>query len=157
MHVRRATKLDIPSIVHHRVEMFRSMGYSEDILQDAKPELLSFLQAEWDDSIECYMITENDEVIGGCAVSIFSRLPDPKHLHASKVAYIHNMFVEPEFRHQGKATSLMRDILEQLQKRGVYKVTLHDTELSRGIYRKLGFRKVENYYDLWIDSHGSSE
>jgi GNAT superfamily N-acetyltransferase len=150
MRVRLATREDIPWVVHHRIEMFRSMGYSESLLTKVKGGIESFMLNEWDESIECLLAIIEEEVVGGCAVSVYSVLPTPRKTHAAKRAYIHNVFVEPVFRNKGIATAPVIEVLSYCQKRGIYKFTLQDTDMSTGIYLRLGFTKVENYYDLWI-------
>jgi len=151
MKIRLAKREDIPWIVHHRIEMFRSMGYADEQLRSAIPKIEDFMENDWDDSIKCFLIIENGDTIGGCAVSIYSRLPNPRRVHSAKIAYIHNIFVEQKFRRKGIATALMTEILSYFQKRGIHKFTLHDTEMSSGIYSRFGFSKVKNYYELWID------
>jgi ribosomal protein S18 acetylase RimI-like enzyme len=150
MIVRRATDADIPLIIHHRIEMLQSMGYSESELNKVKLGVENYLRNDWDDSVKCYLVAIEDEVVGGCAVSIYSRLPSPRAPSVSKVGYIHNVFVEPEFRNKGIATELMKRTLTLCRKEGAFMVTLHDTNMSSGIYIRLGFKKVENYYDLWM-------
>jgi GNAT superfamily N-acetyltransferase len=151
MRMKLATREDIPWIVHHRIEMFRSMGYSESLLTKAKAEIESFMENEWDESIECFLVIIEEEVVGGCAVSVYSVLPNPRKTLAAKRACIHNMFVEPQFRNQGIATFLMTEVLSYCRKKGILKATLHDTDMSSGLYKKLGFTKVENYYELWME------
>ncbi|MHA2188000.1 MAG: N-acetyltransferase family protein [Candidatus Thorarchaeota archaeon] len=151
MKVRLATREDIPWIVHHRIEMFRSMGYSESLLTKARVGIESFMENEWDESIECYLVIIEEEIVGGCAVSVYSRLPNPRKTHAAKIACIHNVFVEPQFRNQGIATALMTEVLSHCRKKGILKATLHDTDMSSSLYRKLGFTKVKNYYELWME------
>ncbi|MHA1959425.1 MAG: GNAT family N-acetyltransferase [Candidatus Thorarchaeota archaeon] len=151
MEVRLAHRADIPWLVHHRIEMFRSMGYDDELLRNVTPIIGGFMENEWDESIKCFLAIEDCDVVGGCAVSVYSRLPNPKRVHCARIAYIHNVFVEPEFRRKGIATALMNEILSYFKKRGIEKFTLHDTDMSSGMYRKLGFTKVENYYELWTD------
>ena len=79
-----------------------------------------------------------------------TRLPNPKRIEESKIGYIHNVFVEPQFRSRGIATALLTEVISICKKEGILKFTLHDTEQSAEIYRRLGFTKVENYYELWI-------
>ncbi|UCE08960.1 MAG: GNAT family N-acetyltransferase [Candidatus Thorarchaeota archaeon] len=152
MKIRLAQKDDIPRIIHHRIEMFRSMGYDDELLRRATPKIQDFMENEWDDSIKCFLATENGEVVGGCAVSVYSRLPNPRKIQCARIAYIHNVFVEPEFRRKGIATALMIEVVSFFTKRGIKKFTLHNTEMSSGLYRRLGFTKVENYYELWTDT-----
>ncbi len=151
MKVRLAKREDIPWIVHHRIEMFRSMGYTDDILANARPEIEKFLENDWVGDPRCFLVIEEGTVVGGCAVSIYSRLPNPRKTHGAKIGYIHNLFIEPKYRNRGIATALLLEVFAICKNEGIFKFTLHDTDMSAGIYDRLGFKKVENYYDLWVD------
>ena len=151
IEVKLARKEDIPWIVRHRIEMFRSMGYTDDILSNAQPEIEKFLENDWVDGLRCFLVIEEEIVVGGCAVSIYSRLPNPRKTHGAKIGYIHNLFIEPEYRNRGIATALLLEVITFCKNEGIFKFTLHDTAMSAGIYNRLGFKRVENYYDVWVD------
>ncbi len=59
--------------------------------------------------------------------------------------------VEPDYRGRGVATSLVRYITRICRERGIEKMTLHDTEMSRRIYEREGFVRSENYYTRIIE------
>ena len=145
VQIRKATRDDIQIIVHHRVEMIRSMGWSEDMISATKDATTAFLQEPWDPSIECYLVTDDDEVVGGCAVSFCIAFPSARN-PSGKFAYLYNMFVEPQYRGRGIATSLVKYITQLCRERGIEKMALHDTKMSMNIYMKEGFVKSENYY-----------
>jgi len=147
--IRKATTNDIQIILRHRVEMIRSMGWSEDMISGTKDATLRFLQQPWDPSIECYLATDKGRIIGGCAVSFCVAYPSARN-RSGKFAYLYNMFVEPEYRGRGIATSLVKYITQLCRTRGVEKMTLNDTKMSKGIYEKEGFVKSENYYTKFI-------
>ncbi|MFX1485053.1 MAG: GNAT family N-acetyltransferase [Promethearchaeota archaeon] len=150
IRIRRAKRKDIPWIVHHRIEMFRSMGYASDVLTKGKSGIESFMDKDWDDTIEYFLATIGGNVLGGCAVTVYSVLPNPKRAHTSKIACVHNMFVEPQFRRQGIATALMKHVLSHCRTKGIFKATLHATKMSLDLYRKLGFVKNDDCYELLI-------
>jgi len=121
------------------------MGWTEDMISATKDATLVLLQEPWDPSIECYLATDNDEVVGGLAVSFCIAFPSARN-PSGKFAYLYNMFVEPKHRGRGIATSLVKYITQLCRERGVEKMTLHDTKMSMNIYIKEGFVKSENYY-----------
>ncbi len=149
--IRRAGSGDIQVILHHRVEMLKSMGYSEEQLSATGNAMERFLSEPWDPSIEFYLAIEDERIIGGCAVSFCIAFPSTRN-PSGKFAYLYNMFVEPDYRGRGVATSLVRHIALVCKKKGVEKMTLHDTKMSRGIYEKEGFVRSENYYTKIIES-----
>ena len=145
VQIRKASTDDIQIILHHRTEMVKSMGWSEDMISATKEATLKFLQQPWNPSIECNLAIDEERVIGGCAVSFCIAFPSSMNT-SGKFAYLYNMLVEPEFRGRGIATSLLRHILLLCKEKGITKITLHDTKMSKGIYEKEGFVQSENYY-----------
>ncbi|MFX0108870.1 MAG: GNAT family N-acetyltransferase [Candidatus Hodarchaeota archaeon] len=149
MEIVAATKEDGKWIIHHRIEMFRSMGWSNNELDATRAAMEGFFEDRWDGNPACYLAMEGNEVVGGCAVAFYADLPSSKN-KAGKSAYIMNMYIEPEFRGRGIGTSLLNRILNECKTRGIGKVALHDTEMSRSIYEKHGFSKCKNCYELLL-------
>ena len=137
-------------ILRHRVEMFRSMGWTESDLSSTKTNTQRYLENEWDtENPEVLLKVDGPNIIGGCAVAYYGVLPDNRN-PSGKCAYILNMFVEPEHRGKGYATELIRHVISSCKQKGVNKLSLHDTEMSRRIYEKEGFVLNNNYYQMFI-------
>jgi GNAT superfamily N-acetyltransferase len=145
IQIRKARKNEASIIVHHRIEMFRSMGRSEEQLSAIERATIIFLDKPWERSIDCYFALQEKEVVGGCAVSFCIAYPTAEN-PSGKFAHLFNMYVEPEHRGKGVATSLVKHITQLCLKKGIRKMTLHATKMSKGIYEKEGFVKSENYY-----------
>jgi GNAT superfamily N-acetyltransferase len=145
IRIRKATIDDAHIILHHRVEMVRSMGCTEDMISATNTATQKFLQQPWNPSIECYLATFAEKVVAGCAVGFCIAYPSGRN-PSGKFAYLLNMFVEPEYRGRGIATMLLRHITQLCQERGIEKMALHDTKMSKGIYEKERFVRSENYY-----------
>jgi GNAT superfamily N-acetyltransferase len=143
--IRKATMRDADTILHHRIEMVKSMSWTEDMVLATEKATKKFLRQSWDPSIECYLATYAGSVVGGCAVSFCIGYPSGRN-PSGKFAYLFNMYVEPEYRGKGIATLLLKHITQLCREKGVEKMTLHDTKMSKGIYIKEGFVKSENYY-----------
>jgi GNAT superfamily N-acetyltransferase len=143
----QATKEHINWIVRHRTEMFRDMNWSTKELDTAESLVRRYLEDSWDKRIFCFLAIENKWIIGGCSVSLFPILPSsqtPSGIHG----YIHNLFVEKEYRKRGIATKLLEYVIGFCKEKGVSKCWLHSTDLGLSIYLKAGFEKCENYYGL---------
>ncbi|MBN2230310.1 MAG: GNAT family N-acetyltransferase, partial [Candidatus Thorarchaeota archaeon] len=54
-------------------------------------------------------------------------------------------------RGKGIATELLRHIIALSSKRGVHKIALHDTDMSRRIYEKEGFEISKNFFQLHLN------
>ncbi len=73
------------------------------------------------------------------------------------------VYTRPEFRRQGLAEKVLREVLNEIKRRGGSKVTLNVTarteqEAARAVYKKLGFKEVEmcvdegeNIYKMELD------
>ena len=145
----RADKKYIESIVRHRVEMFRSMGWSSTDLGIVESTTRKYLEEEWDTNDPEVILKQVDsKIVGGCAIAFYSVLPDNRN-RSGRCGYILNMFIEPEYRGKGYATELIQHIIEMSRARGVFKLSLHDTEMSRRIYERNGFSKSQNYYQRY--------
>jgi GNAT superfamily N-acetyltransferase len=126
------------------------MGWSEEDVSSTYKATVAFLSKPWDPSIECYFALDDGKVVGGCAVSFCIAYPSARN-PSGKFAYLYNMFVEPEYRGKGIATAIVRHITMLCKNRGIEKMSLHDTKMSRGIYEREGFVKSENYYTKFIE------
>ncbi|MFW9850930.1 MAG: GNAT family N-acetyltransferase [Candidatus Thorarchaeota archaeon] len=145
----RATHEHIEWIVRHRIEMFRSMGWTEEDLLNTEEVTRSFLENEWTDNPEILLDVEADEILGGVAINYSVRLPDNRN-PTGKCAYVMNMYVEEEYRKKGIATKLMEEVLKICRGKSVGKVSLHATDMGERIYTKIGFKKSDNFYEVYL-------
>jgi len=149
----RADRSHIDWIIHHRLEMFKSMGWSAEDLLLTEEVTRNFLETEWKDNPEVLVAIEDGEIVGGVAINYSARLPSNRNL-TGKSAYIMNMYVELNHRNKGIASQLMQKSLEVCHDRGVGKVSLHATDMGESVYTKLGFIKSENFYQLYLKWNG---
>ena len=54
--------------------------------------------------------------------------------------YLLSMYTEPAFRGKGLATKIVETAIAWAKARGFPSMTLHASDLGRGVYEKLGFR-----------------
>ena len=72
--------------------------------------------------------------------------------HVSEEVHINNIAIHPDFRRQGIAESVLRNVLDQLQKKGASFVTLEvrpSNAAAISLYEKLEFRPLcvrKDYY-----------
>lgn len=145
MKIVRATRGQADWIVRHRIEMFRSMGWSEEELKKSEPIIREYLAAPSARDVDCYLVMEDGKVVGGCAISVQHVLPSYRN-RTGMHAHLHNMFVEPEYRRRGIATALLDFIIDTYRKRGVSRFELHASEMGRPLYERLGFEKSDTFY-----------
>ncbi|MHA1908217.1 MAG: GNAT family N-acetyltransferase [Candidatus Thorarchaeota archaeon] len=145
----KATKLHKEWIIRHRIEMFRSMGWTKENLTITEDITREFLENDWTDNPEVLLAVDGDEIVGGVAINYSIMLPDNRNL-TGKCAYVMNMYVEEDCRGRGIATQLMKEVLNICKKKGVGKVSLHATDLGERVYTKLGFEISDNYYQAYL-------
>ena len=145
----RATKKHIDWIIRHRIEMFRSMGWTEENLVITEDITRKFLEHDWTDNPEVLLAIEGEEIVGGVAINYSIRIPDNRNV-SGKCAYIMNLYVEEDYRNRGIATLLMKESLKACKEKGVGKVALHATDMGERVYTKLGFEKSDNFYQVYL-------
>ena len=139
--IRPAGIEDLPVLLAHRRGMFRDMGHSGEadmlrMLSSAE----QFIRAAFaDGSYRAWLAEIEGRVVGGGAVHIIPWIPgyaDPTPCRA----YVHSVYVEPEFRRRRIAWSVMEAIIAWCRERGLRSVTLHASELGRPLYAGMGFQ-----------------
>ena len=147
MEIKKATKEHIDWIVRHRIGMFRDMKWSEEDLVKTEPIVRKYLEEQWDERITCFLAFEENQIVGGCAITLYPILPSnqtPTGLHG----YIHNLFVKREYRRRGIATHLLDHAIKYCKENNISKCWLHSTDMGLSIYLQSGFEKCDNYYGL---------
>jgi len=142
-----ATSADAETIAWHRARMFQDMGEvppnlfetfrakSRDRLHDAlaRGEYVGWLAGLENDS---------DIIVGGAGVHLHRTLPHPlsrSALAEGRHGVIVNVFTEPEWRRQGVAEMLLRQIIEWARAERLDRLVLHASEEGRALYERLGF------------------
>ncbi len=139
--IRPATIEDVPAILHHRREMFRSMGYTDArILEPLEPIAERyFVEAFKAGTFRGWMAVEpGGKIVGGGGIADYTLPPGPFAPRATRQEII-NVYVEPEFRRRGIARRLMEVMIEWCRVRGYASVYLHASDEGRPLYTSLGF------------------
>jgi ribosomal protein S18 acetylase RimI-like enzyme len=114
---RRMTEADLPSADRLR----EIAGWNQTI-----DDWHRFVALEPDG---CFVAVRGPEVIGTVTTTTYDRA----------LAWIGMMLVHPDHRERGIGSSLMRQVLEYLESRGVTCIRLDATPAGRPVYEKLGF------------------
>jgi GNAT superfamily N-acetyltransferase len=145
--IRRATTGDADIIAWHRARMFQDMGeLSDDAFELLRSRALVRL-AEWlesGDYVGWLASCDNKpaSVIAGAGIQLQSILPRPlsgSMIGEGRQGIIINVFTEPEWRRQGVAGMLMKEIIDWSKKEQLDRLILHASDEGRAIYERLGF------------------
>ncbi len=139
MQIRTATASDAETISGHRDRMFLDMGIDPAVVTAASDPALRWIRAALADGRYLgWLATEDSGVVGGVGLT-FLDLPPNMHTVNDQRGYLLNMFVEPAFRGQGIARTLVDRALAECRARGIDAVTLHASDAGRPLYESLGF------------------
>jgi GNAT superfamily N-acetyltransferase len=145
--IRRATVQDADIIAWHRARMFQDMGQvSGDAFELLRAKARARLE-EWLKSgqyvgwlVSC--ANQPESIIAGAGIQLLSTLPRPlgsSMLGEGRQGIIINVFTEPEWRRQGIATILIKEIVNWSKSEHLDWLTLHASDEGRAIYERLGF------------------
>jgi GNAT superfamily N-acetyltransferase len=145
--IRRATVSDAATIAGHRVAMFSDMGQVPtkalaDRLLAASTSTLSDLLRDGS-YVGWLAIDANDRVIAGAGAHIKPQLPrisqDGRHVAVGSVPLVVNVYTDPNWRRQGIARALMKELMEWALASGYDRILLHASDDGRPLYVSLGF------------------
>jgi GNAT superfamily N-acetyltransferase len=145
--IRRATIKDADIIAWHRARMFQDMGeLSGDAFEVLRAKSRARLR-EWLETGKYIgwlagCANKPESVIAGAGVQLLSTLPRPlgfSRIGEGRQGIIINVFTEPEWRRQGIASMLMKEMIKWSRTENLDWLTLHASDEGRAIYERLGF------------------
>lgn len=149
MIIREATRADSEWIFHHRHEMFAEGRVSEEVLDETDDMTRGYLTGDWTEDFRYFLAEIDGNIIGGCGLSIF-RIPPFSGQRTGLMAYLFNMYVEPQERRKGVGNALLNHVVGLCIKEGVGLVLLHASELGRYLYSTYGFATSKSLMQLQI-------
>jgi GNAT superfamily N-acetyltransferase len=148
--IRRATHEDLVTLVQLRLDLLHEIHDSEGdtdpiTLADATHQYLSEKLSNGE--FIAWVAEANGRIIGTSGLVFFKRPPtgaNPSGLEA----YIMNMYTLPEWRGQGIASALLREIMGFVKSTDAKCLWLRATEQGKLVYRKLGLMSSISYMEL---------
>jgi GNAT superfamily N-acetyltransferase len=84
---------------------------------------------------------QKNKVLGGGCVWLQAIQPRP-HRTGMAQPYLLSMYTEPEYRGLGVASMVVNAAIEWCKKNRYERLMLHASEMGRGVYRRLGFKRT---------------
>lgn len=137
--IRPATLDDDLTLVHHRVAMFEDMGLTFDraALERAfRPWLRQHMQAG--DYRAWVVETGDGAIVAGGGVTIIPWPPGPRYL-GDRLAFVYNVYTEPEHRRRGLSRLVMQTIHEWCRAEGITTLALNASRFGQPLYESLGY------------------
>lgn len=138
--VREADASDVATLAEHRRRMFVDLGAKDSARIERMAAAFVPYAAEHmpRGELRAWLAEADGAPIAGVA-AVIQQVPPSMRNPEGTVGYILNMYVEPEWRRQGVARSLMETAIDALRTRGIGGVVLHASDQGRPLYEKLGF------------------
>ncbi|HEY7287829.1 MAG TPA: GNAT family N-acetyltransferase [Vicinamibacterales bacterium] len=141
--VRTATLDDLRVLVHHRVAMFRDMGVPMDApaLEAAFAKWLARMMPAG--TYRAWVVEHTNEsgaraIVAGGGATILPWPPGPRYSGES-LAFVYNVYTEPDHRRRGLAVLVMRAIHDWCRTNGVTSLALNASQDGRALYEQLGY------------------
>jgi GNAT superfamily N-acetyltransferase len=141
IRLRPATPADIPTVVHHRKQMFADMGSGTASTREAMGlSTATYLRDAMPSGRYRGWLAETAEgrVIAGVGIAIYDWPGSPAD-PAPRRGLVINVYTEPEFRRRGIALRLMNALVEWCREEGFGSVALHASADGRPLYERMGF------------------
>ena len=145
-----AARQDIPILVDHNRCMFTEIWSLRNIQYDQQN--LAIMDADYqakltkelgEGTCTAWVIKDQNRIIASGSVSFVSMVPTPTDPQ-SRVAYIHSLYTELDFRRRGFSNRLMNVIVDYCKSQGLKRLILNTSEAGKGNYIKIGFKLADN-------------
>lgn len=139
--LRRASTDDLDTLVLHRSEMFRDMGYADGTAMESMSArfrvwlLKNMNSGEYHAWLIC---VADGSVAAGAGLWLMDWTP---HMigNGSRRGNILNVYTAPSFRRRGLARYLMQALLDWCRANQIDTVILHASPAGRSLYESMGF------------------
>src|SRR5688572_12767810 len=142
--IRPATLDDVEVLVHHRIAMFSDMGTPMDadtVARAFRSWVTRMLPAG---TFRAWLVdTPDGGIVAGGGITIIPWPPGPSNL-GDTLAFVYNVYTEPEHRHRGLARMVMETIHRWCAEAGITTVALNSSADGQPLYESLGYRVRTN-------------
>jgi GNAT superfamily N-acetyltransferase len=137
---RLATVADAELIGEQRHRMFVDSGQTDDAqMMKVIARFVPWVRAKLEDGSYVGWLTSKDgQVVAGAGMWLMEFPPHWMHEQPVR-AYLLNFYVDPEFRGQGLAYSLLKTVVEETRRREIKVVSLHASVFGKPLYERNGF------------------
>jgi len=90
-------------------------------------------------STRAWVIEDGGQITASGALKFTDWLPRPDGSRRGLV-YVHSVYTEPAYRQLGLARRILNAMLDYCRDNGWPRISLHASDMGRGLYEQLGFR-----------------
>jgi len=144
LSVRAAGLRDLDALVHQRRAMWKALGVKNDGLHEKGDHVYKrWARARLrNHQLMAWVVRSDDGRIagGGC---LWLQPVQPRPQRSSMVQpYLLSMYTEPDFRKKGVASLVVEEAIKWCMKRRYERLMLHASQMGRGVYSRLGFKRT---------------
>ena len=149
MELRKAVSEDIPKIFDNRIRFVSDFSKSELSAEFIENTLNYLKENIGRDDFLAWLAFDNDEIKSIVVMSIYKVLPTVTNI-SGRHGLILNVWTHEDYRRQGLAYMLLKNIISEAKTKGVDRVSLTATDMGRLVYEKLGFENLSREMALKI-------
>ena len=142
LHARQAEASDLDTILHHRREMFREMGFGQEPAFTRADALARefFARALSTGHYHGWFCDDptSGATVAGCGIILVEYHPSPRDPQSHR-PWVVNVYTEHAWRRRGLARQLMDIMIEWSRRQGYPNLFLHASDEGLGLYPSLGF------------------
>jgi GNAT superfamily N-acetyltransferase len=146
--LRRATLADTDTLIRHRIRMFQDMGVmanpdpNEASLAAAFHSWLADLMPSgayvaW--VVDMEREGHGTEIVSGGGATIIPWPPGPRY-PGTRLAFVYNVYTEPEHRGRGLARRVMDEIHGFCRSEGIGSLALNASTFGQPLYESIGYQ-----------------
>ena len=149
MELRKAVSEDIPKIFDNRIRFVSDFSKSELSAEFIENTLNYLKENIGRDDFLAWLAFDNDEIKSIVVMSIYKVLPTVTNI-SGRHGLILNVWTHEDYRRQGLAYMLLKNIISEAKTKGVDRISLKATDMGRLVYEKLGFEDLSGEMALKI-------
>lgn len=139
--IRLATADDLEEIAKLRYKMFDNIGTTQFLVDEFLKQTRDYYSEQYRLSRCVHAVKEENGVIIGCAGGLIRTDDFLRHsFKTHEYGYIMDVYVEPAYRGNGIARSLVGMIMSWLSGKAIKTIKLNASKLSGTLYHGLGFK-----------------
>ena len=138
--IREATLADADALVRHRLAMFADMDVGFDAVALDSQFRVWLAHAMAAGFYRAWLVEDEPAtVVGGGGMTILPWPPGPRY-PGDRLAYVYNVYVEPEHRNRGLARRIMDAIHAFCREQRIGSIALNASRAGQPLYEALGYR-----------------
>ncbi len=149
----KATENDIDELVILRMDFLKEAQGISDNKKDKKLTLSLknyFIDAFKKKEFISWIAKDNNNIIATSGMCFYTLPPSYKNI-TGKIGYIMNMYTKPDYRRRGIASDLFKKLIDEADKLGILKLSLHATDAGKPVYLKQGFTEETTEMKLYLN------